>query len=137
MKVLVSKLIEEALEYWPKIIFCNDMQLFGDDCAMIPYLNDYDSLLDKLDKNIKRDDLLPMLLYCICAGFHKKAIEIYKANGCCPFVHQRDLDLAYIVDRIKEHMRLQDWRSVAKQADIKIIYNIKSTQKLDNINTKS
>ena len=124
MKILVSKLIEETFEYWPKIIFCDDMKLITDDIAVMPYLNKFNHILWQHMLKDEKMALADMVSWCIFSGFYTKAIEIYKANGNCPFVHQRDLDLVYIVDRIQYNMKTQEWKDFAERENTEIIYDI-------------
>ena len=135
MKVLVSKLIEEALEYWPKIIFCDDMEIKGKD-AIIPYLTTYGDDWYIHVEDYEQMTLIKMVFDCIFDEFQAKAVEMYKANGSCHLVHQKDLDLHAIVHRIKGRIK-RYYLKYFRDENIKIIYDIKSTQKLDNINTKS
>ena len=124
MKVIISELLQNNLSYFPQIIFCTDMELRGKDGANIPYLNDFYDLLDQRILNMKKKVNLDLAMsWCISTGFWKKAIEEYKKNGDCDFIHQKDLDVDYIIQFFKETMDDPSWIELLKNENIEIIYD--------------
>jgi len=127
MTIILSKLISDGLDYFPKVIFCEDMRLSGNEGAMIPYLNNFYDLLDQrlLDKG-DYVDFVGGMSWCIKSAFWKQAVHIYKQNGSCDFVHQKDLDVNYIIDRFKEHMKDPSWKEFLKKENVEIVYDIEN-----------
>ena len=126
MKIVFSELLKDALEYFPKIIFCDNMELRGNDGAFIPYLNSFyfDLLSPKLVQKDYYINCIDGVAWSINSGFWKKAIQIYKKHGKCKFVHQKDLDTKYIMKQFKENMKNQSWQEFLKKENIEIIYDI-------------
>jgi hypothetical protein len=127
MTIILSKLISDGLDYFPRIIFCDDMKLSGNDGIGIPYLDNFYDLLDEKIMIMKGTLKINFAMsWCINSAFSQKALHIYKQNGSCDFVHQKDLDVTYIIDRFKEHMKESSWKEFLKKENVEIVYDIEN-----------
>jgi len=123
MKIIFSELLKDSLEYFPRVIFCDDMN----SSIGIPYLDSFYDLLDEKIMAMKGVSRIHFAMsWCINIEFSQKAMQIYKQNGSCDFVHQKDLDVNYIIKRFKEHMKESSWKKFLKKENVEIVYDIEN-----------
>ena len=125
-----STLLQDSLEYWPEIIWCQNMSLINQEDVIIPYLIDFQNLL--IQRVVHKSDELDWvgcMCFCIGKAFAHKAKQIYQKKGFCTSVHQKDLSPSFILKQFKEdYMKQDSWKEFIQRENLHIIYDKENCQ---------
>lgn len=121
-KINYNQLLENTLEYWPQIIFCDDMKLSGNDGAIIDYLNKFyfELLDDKLNES--KEDFISILSWSIKCIITRKAIKVYKKEGFCKYIDLNDIDYQKLKEHFIEQINVKENKELLEKDNIEIVY---------------